>query len=252
MLLTEVFNLDGNFRKYFEVVPATTPALLEAAYRIRHDVYCRELGFEPVRESGLETDAFDAHALHCLLRHVGNDEFVGCVRLVQVPPGGGDFRLPMERVCAATLDRAVFAPLRADAAHVAEVSRLAVLSKYRRRKGEAGHAAAISDEDFGGRDRPRFPYIPVGLYLGMIRLAQRSDIRTLFVLTEERLAKHLGRLGVKTRAIGEPVEHRGPRIPATLDVGNVVRGFNRFVRPLYEVISADVDRGLAAPCPAEP
>jgi N-acyl amino acid synthase of PEP-CTERM/exosortase system len=246
MLLTEMFNLDANFKKYFEVVPATTERLREEAYRIRHDVYCEELEYETARGDGLETDRFDAHALHCLLRHVPNGDYVGCVRLVLVPPGQEGFLLPMEDVCKETLNRALFDPLRKDAAHVAEVSRLAVRAKYRRRKSDAGGPVAISEEDYGGKGEPRFPYIPVGLYLGMIRLAEHAAIRTLFVLTQERLARHLARLGVHTHPIGGEVEHRGPRVPATLDVATVVGGFNRFVRPLYAVIAADVDRGLAA------
>ena len=63
-------------------MPATTQALREECYRIRHDVYCRELGFEAVREDGMETDAYDPHSVHCLLRAHASDRLIGCIRLI--------------------------------------------------------------------------------------------------------------------------------------------------------------------------
>ena len=54
---------------------------------------------------------------------------------------------------------------------------------------------------FGTAERPRFPYLTVGLYLGTIALAREHDIKTLFVLTEPKLARHLARLGVVVRQI---------------------------------------------------
>src|SRR5690606_32062710 len=46
--------------------PDDTPALLEASYRLRYQVYCRERGFLPAEcyPDEIETDAFDAHAVH--------------------------------------------------------------------------------------------------------------------------------------------------------------------------------------------
>jgi N-acyl amino acid synthase of PEP-CTERM/exosortase system len=117
-----------------------------------------------------------------------------------------------------------------------------VIRQYRRRKGEAARPGGdIDDNDFGTPDRPRFPYIPVGLYLGMIAQARRHGIETLFVLTEPRLANHLSRLGVRITRIGGAVEHRGARVPSMLRVNDVIDGFGAFVRPLFDVIAGEVD-----------
>ncbi len=52
MYIPQFLDLRAGFSKYLSVVPATTQALRDECYRIRHDVYCRELGFEAVREDG--------------------------------------------------------------------------------------------------------------------------------------------------------------------------------------------------------
>jgi N-acyl amino acid synthase of PEP-CTERM/exosortase system len=73
----------------------------------RHDVYCKELAYEPMRPDSMETDAYDAHSAHCLLRSKANDEYVGCIRLVFARP---DDPLPVEQLCAATIDRTLVDP----------------------------------------------------------------------------------------------------------------------------------------------
>lgn len=244
MFLLDFINLAGNFTKYFEVVPALTPELKNEVYHIRHAVYCEELGFESPRQDGMETDEYDAQSLHVLLRNVNNGDWVGCVRLVLARADDPQQPLPFEKYCASSLDRRIVDPAKLPRERVAEVSRLAVLARYRKRKGEQRTPVAISDRDFGTPEQPRFPYIPVGLYLGMIDLAQRHGLEHLFVLTEPRLARHLAALGVKIRRIGEGVDHRGHRVPSTMNVSGIIRGLSFFVRPLYETISAQVAQGL--------
>ncbi len=157
MYLPDFLNLGIGFQKYFAAVPAVTDELKRAAYRIRHDVYCRDLAYEPVRPDGMETDAYDSHSLQCLLRSKANDEYVGCIRLILARADDPSSLLPIERLCAQTIDRTIVDPLRLPRHTIAEVSRLAVISRYRRRKGEASRPAGITDNDFGTPDRPRFP-----------------------------------------------------------------------------------------------
>ena len=106
----------------------------------------------------------------------------------------------MERTCAETIDRNVVDPVAIDGRRIGEISRLAIVSEFRRRNGEKHTAIAVSEADFGALDLPRFPYIQVALYLGTIALAKRSGIETLFVLTEPRLSSHFSKLGRANRA----------------------------------------------------
>ena len=241
MYLPEFLNLGAGFEKYFSAQAATDEQQRRAVYRIRHEVYCDELGYEPSRPDRLEKDAFDDRALHCLLRSVANDEFVGCVRLVLADPRDRSARLPFETLCAATLDRRVVDPDALPRNTIAEVSRLAVVSRYRRRSGERRTPLPLSERDFGTPDRPRFPYLAVGLYLAMIAQARRHGLETLFMLTEHRLARQLTRLGVHLQQIGPPVEHRGLRYPSMMSVHEIIDGLNFFLRPMFAVIASEID-----------
>lgn len=241
MYLPEFLNLGAGFSRYFQVLPALDDDLRRSVFRIRHAVYCEELGYEPAREDGMESDEFDARAAHCVLQSATSREFVGCVRLVMTDADDPLSPLPFERLCAATIDRSIVDPMRLDRRKIAEVSRLAVVSRYRRRKGERKVPLGIDESDFGTPDRPRFPYIAAGLYLGMIAQARRHGIETLFMLTERRLAKQLSRLGVNVRKIGAPIEHRGIRYPSMMSVQEVIDGLSFFVRPLFAVIAGEME-----------
>lgn len=244
MPLFERFNLGYGFRKYFEIAAATNETLRDDVYRIRHEVYCEELQFEPERPDRRETDEFDPHSLHCLIRTSNQPtQLVGCTRLVLANPNDPAALLPFERTCAHTLDRSIIDPAKLPRERIAEVSRLAVRATYRRRKGETKAPVTISDEDFGNSERPRFPYIPIGLYLGAVALAARSGIDTLFVLTEPRLASHFSKLGVEIRQIGGPVEHRGTRIPSMMDVPSIIKGMRFIVKPIWRVVQEEIERG---------
>ncbi len=251
MHLPEFLNLGAGFRKYFQAIPALDEDLRRSAYRIRHAVYCEELGYEPVRDDGLETDEFDARSVHCLLRTLGGD-FVGCIRLVLTDAGNPSSPLPFERLCATALDRTIVDPARLDRSRIAEVSRLAVVSRYRRRRGEQKVPVAINESDFGTPERPRFPYLAMGLYLGMLAQARHHGVETLFMLTDRRLAKQLSRLGASMRTIGTPIQHRGERYPSMMNVQEVIDGLTFFIRPLFAVIAAEMEAGYrTAQSPAE-
>lgn len=247
MQLFERFNLGYGFRKYFRIDAALDDGLRNDVYRIRHEVYCEELKFEPERPDRREIDHHDAHSLHCLLRTVEEPHIpVGCTRLVLTNSDDRDSPLPFEKACAATLDRSIIDPAKLPRDRIAEVSRLAVRANYRRRKGENRSPVAIHDEDFGDSKQPRFPYIPIGLYLGAISLAAHRNIDTLFVLTEPRLATHFARLGVDITQIGGPISHRGTRMPSMMNVPSIISGMRLIMRPLWRAVDEEVSRSLGS------
>ena len=251
MSLLDRFSLGEGFKKYFEVAAAFSDDLRNDVYGIRHEVYCEELGFEPVRPDRREIDDNDRHSLHCLLRTSTEPRIlVGCNRLVMARPEDPAHPLPFEHACRATLDRSIIDPAREPRGASAEVSRLAVRAHYRRRKGETKTALALSEDDFGTKEQPRFPYIPIGLYLAVVALAKHEGIETLFMLTEPRLADHFAKLGVRITQIGGPVEHRGVRVPSMMDVNEVIAGLRFFVKPIWRVVVAEIDAGYAMGRPA--
>jgi N-acyl amino acid synthase of PEP-CTERM/exosortase system len=241
MLLPEIFNLGKSYKQFFELVPAYSDTLKDDVYRIRHQVYCEELAFEPPRPNRREFDDYDAQSLHLLIRSIRTGEFIGCTRIVLTRPADPFHPLPFEKACGATLDRSIVDPAQLPRAAIAEVSRLAVVSQFRKRKGDVKKSVIpVSNSDFGTLLQPRFPYIPIALYLGTVELARLNKISTLFVLTEQRLASHFKKLGVNIKTIGAPVEHRGQRIPSMLNPDEIVKNLKLMVRPLYRVIATEV------------
>lgn len=244
MPISKISDLGNAFKQYFEIVPAFSDALKDEVYRVRHRVYCEDLGFEPVRPDRRETDEHDSNSLHLLIRSIKTNEFVGCTRVVRPRTGDRHYLLPFEQNCAAVLDRSIVDPAKLPRHRIAEVSRLAVVSGYRRRKGEENSAVGISNKDFGTAQLPRFPYLPISLYLGTTELARRYGIDTLFVLTEDRLASHFKKLGFQLQFIGTPVEHHGKRTPSMMSVSGIIGNIRSILRPLYHTIVADIEMHL--------
>ena len=240
-------NLATRFQELFELVPAFDEPSLDQVARIRHDVYCRDLGWEPLREDGRETDEFDGHSLHCLLRQRVSGEPVGCSRLILTRPRDPFYALPFERSCKEVIDRSIVDPAKLPRQTIGEVSRLAVMSAYRQRRGEASGAVSATDGDFDAHGpNTRFPFVPVSLYLGAAAIALRVGVEQVFVVTEPRLADHFVRIGFDIQVIGGAIEHRGSRVPSMLRTSKVVSGLRPMIRPMYDVIQAAVDEAFHA------
>lgn len=235
-------SLGESFNEYFELLPALDDASREEVFRIRYEVYCRDLGWEPLRADGLERDVFDEHSVHCLLRHRTSGEPVGCTRLILADETHPGELLPVESSCAEVLDRSIIDPAALPRRTVAEVSRLAVMRNFRQRKGESQAAVAMSDEDFQPRGpQSRFPFIPVGLYFGAAAIARKLGREHVLVLTEPRLATHFSRIGFNIQPIGGLIEHRGLRAPSLFLTSQFAPSLRPMIRPLYEEIERSVD-----------
>ena len=240
MFLPEIFNLGKGFKQYFEIVPALSDALKDEVYRLRHQVYCVDLAFEPERPDKRERDDYDAQSLHVLIRSVQVGDFIGCTRIVGTRPEDRHQPLPFEKSCAATLDRAIVDPAKLPRDTIGEISRLAVVARFRKRKGEAQTPQGIADKTYGTWKHPRFPYISAGLFFGVIEIARLNGIDTLFMLTEPREVSSINRLGARCQIIGGPVEHRGKRVPSRVSTGRVDKDVNFLVRSLYRTVAAEV------------
>ena len=73
----------------YSLLLSTDAALIEAAQRLRHDVFSSEPGFALSgngRLTGLDADRFDEHCDHLLVREDASGELVGCYRML--PPSG--------------------------------------------------------------------------------------------------------------------------------------------------------------------
>lgn len=239
------------FNRYFTIAPALCDELRNEVFHIRHEVYAREFGFEPLRADAKETDTYDRHSLHCIVKTADeNNQLVGCARIVMPDPDAPDTPLPFEIACRDTLDRSIIDPAKLPRHRIAEVSRLAVMSDFRRRKGEKLSAdVTFNDQDFGGAGVSRFPNIPLSLYSAAVLMAQRQDIEYLFVLTEPRLSKHFAKFGVNITPIGEPIDFHGIRVPSVMRVAEIYPGLRTLFRPIWRAIEKQLDVAYAAELP---
>jgi putative hemolysin len=71
----------------YSLLLSTDPVHIEAAQRLRYDVFSSEPGFALTgRDAGLDVDRFDQYCDHLLVREENSGELVGCYRML--PPHG--------------------------------------------------------------------------------------------------------------------------------------------------------------------
>jgi putative hemolysin len=73
----------------YTLLLSTDPGLIEAAQRLRHDVFTSEPGFAfkgDGHSAGLDADRFDEYCDHLLVREDNSGDLVGCYRMLP-PPG---------------------------------------------------------------------------------------------------------------------------------------------------------------------
>ncbi len=203
---------------------------MDDAAQIRHSVFCEEKGWETVRGEGRETDPYDPHSVPIVLKLRSDGRAIACIRLIS----GTNHALPIEAITNATVSR--------NRRNVAEVSRLAVISDFRKRKKENGtvHVDGYFDPTGG-----RFPYIPVGIYLGMMRAAQICGIEDLYFLVDPALFRSLSRLGASPKIIGDPVQYRGRRLPCYISVSDTVGNLPWWSRSVWKRVRAQMDEDSA-------
>ena len=219
------------------LIPALDQTTRNQVYAVRHEVYCEEQRFEPLRADRRELDKYDRHSLHCLARIANDRTPVGCIRLVLPCPEAPEEPLPFESICQLRLDRSSAQLGRRRRHRIAEISRFAIRREYRRRASERYNIL------FNGKRPKGFPRcsdIPTALYLGSIALAESQGIDTLFFLSEPHLPRFFSRLGSAITPIGNPVQHHGLRIPSSLDVRHFLASMNPAFSPIWQAIRNEI------------
>ncbi|MEO3757141.1 GNAT family N-acyltransferase [Mycobacterium sp. B14F4] len=81
--------IDHGQAPHYTLLLSTDAALIDAAQRLRHDVFTSEPGFAFTADdhaAGRDADRFDEHCDHLLVREDTSGELVGCYRML--PPAG--------------------------------------------------------------------------------------------------------------------------------------------------------------------
>lgn len=199
------------FQKKYAVHVADTVELVREAYKLRHQVYCLERGYEP-GDGGLETDAFDPHSQHAVVSERDSGTVVGTIRLI-LPVPGVRRSLPAQQVCAAGMLDAL--PLRT----TAEVSRFAV-SKERR-----------------GSDAMADSLLRLGLVQGAVRMSRDLGVTHWCAVMERSLLRLLRSTAIHFSPVGPCVEYHGLRQPAVANLGAMLARMERDQPQLWEFIT---------------
>lgn len=229
-------NICEYFQQHFIIKIADSKLLLEEVYRIRYDVYCEELKYEPKEffTDQQEKDLFDQRSIHCLLQHRNSQLYAGCVRLVFPELKQPQLSLPFEKVCHNIQDNSQFPP-----SSYAEVSRLAVRSQFRRRAGEAqtsGGLLLFDEQNIISTGKRKFPLIALSLYLSATSIALLAGMERVFVLMEPCLARQLQHFGFVFTKIGEQVLYHGKRAPYQITKKDLFEHLPLDIKDLLEMI----------------
>ena len=231
-------SLDSYFQSYFDVLFANTPELLEQAHRIRYDVYCREFHYEREEDcpGGIERDEYDKHSLHVLVAHKTTKVGAGCVRMVQPPADDPDFLLPMELHCGHTLNHPERHPQRIPRHSLAEISRLAVHTSFRRRLGESESPFGALSYELDQQERRSFPMVSLALFAGATALLALARRPHMFVMMEPRLARRLQGLGFPFVQVGERMDYHGVRAAYHVTIDECLESWGDTMLQMYHLI----------------
>jgi N-acyl amino acid synthase of PEP-CTERM/exosortase system len=242
----EVETITTHFDRFLEPIIASNQDDVESVYKIRHSVYCDELKFEAPKPSGMETDEYDEYSIFGLIKHRPTDRYTGCVRIVA--PTCDDQLLPIEKYCSHSYAKSDIKPSDFKRTEISEISRLAVLSYFRRRKAdkfEGAATGAIDQETFSTEELRCFPFISVGLYLTAAAIAIDNGCDHCFVMMEPRLARSMALIGIKFKQLGEPVEYHGLRAPYYIDGKIFLQNLSPGFKALNQAIEKSIRPQLA-------
>ncbi len=239
-------SLREQFYKFFKILPANTEPLLREVYHLRFQVYCLETGFESkedcqyIIENGqeiwLEKDKYDRRAVHYLVQHRRTGLYAATVRLVLPDHRNINTPFPIENHC--NLEFPVKNPkIRR---HLAEISRFAVSREFKKRQGEKGTLAGISDSTevyLEPEERRILPHMAVGLFAAIGKMSCENDITHWYAVMEPALLRLLRLFGIRFIPIGDDVDYHGLRRPCLAEFSKVLASIRNVNPDVWDFVT---------------
>ena len=215
----------------FISLDADTPELQTKTFRIRHQVYCLEKGYEDPANfpNGLETDLFDSHSAHILLEHRPSGEGVGATRLVLPMKVRSEWSFPLQMVCAQNrISTSRWFPIE----ETAEVSRLCISKRVRTDQNIQSEAKAC------GAGHAALDMI-LGLMEGIVRRSAAAGVTHLCAAMEPSLLRLLSRLSIYWRPFGPLLDYHGKRQPCWQNLFVLLERVYREQKEIWRRLTAD-------------
>jgi len=232
------------YHEFFSLKLADTDELRKEVFRLRYNVYCRELAWEDPRKfpDKLEQDIYDSASRHCLLIHKRSGLFAGTVRMVMTHEPVLDPPIPLISHCDGKLFDVSLRPDRMKLGSYGEISRLALCEQFRKRASEHkspdGHGEHLFE--WTQTERRRFPHIALGLYLGASAVGLADGATGVYAMMEPRLARHLRFAGIRFEQVGEPISFRGLRAPYFISRSLLFKHLSKPLKKLLYAIAEEL------------
>ncbi|MGH8762133.1 MAG: PEP-CTERM/exosortase system-associated acyltransferase [Nitrosospira sp.] len=229
------------FNEYFEIIDARSPDLLRNVFHLRYRVYCieqRAPGFDASNyPTEMESDDYDRHSSHILLRHRPSGEFVGTARLILPDPLDPKKLLPTEQ--HTQFDTTLIDASKLSRQNTGEISRLVVVRRFSRRRDELLHAIGngMVVEKWTPTKQRRFPHPMLALAVGIIRMSVEHNITHWFSVMEPALNRLLGLYGLQLDPIGPIINHHGLRRPHYVDLVEMLDRMHKNHTQYWELVT---------------
>jgi N-acyl amino acid synthase of PEP-CTERM/exosortase system len=226
------------FQRDFQIKRAVSSNEQQQSYRLRHQVYCEELGFEPTNANAIEQDHYDQRSAHYLLQHRQSRSLAGTMRMVYCRQP--DDKLPLTRYLSAGFIKPDLSPDAFALDSVCELSRLALASDFRRQ--QLNHNPALSQVNplQVTQSNSHYRYLAAGLYLAALEQAFNEGISHAYALVAPALARMLNRVGFQFQQISNAIELNGSRAAYYLDVNSSLHTLCDDYKLLRQVLAAQL------------
>ncbi|GGX98321.1 hypothetical protein GCM10007160_27320 [Litchfieldella qijiaojingensis] len=239
-------NLFSRFSQHFRFRLALSEEERTLAFKVRYDVFLRELNYRALLEEPIEhqeIDAYDKKSFLCLVEHRRTRLIAGCMRVV-IPHEEAVYPLnvlPLEYHCGNSLTHPSLHPKKLPRKQICEVSRLAVPSHFRRRlEKDDTPPEEWEGIDFTEEEIKIFPIIGVSLFLTATALIGILDRPHVFAMMEPRFARLLALSGLRFQQVGTLMDYQGPRAAYYIDQRQARRDMSSQLRDLYHHIESEL------------
>jgi N-acyl amino acid synthase of PEP-CTERM/exosortase system len=227
------------FHEYFEIIDANSQELLHEAFRVRYQVLCvdqRAPGFQASGHGeGMESDGYDRHSSHILLRHRPSNKFVGTARLILPDPLDPEKLLPTERYMQ--LDSTLLDMAKLPRQNLAETSRLHIVRGLRRRREDVESENGIVVVDNKTKIPRRFPHPLLALVVGLVRMSATHNITYWLSVMDPALNRLLSLYGLQHDPVGPVTEYYGQRRPYYADLNNMLDRMYESHNEIWELLT---------------
>jgi N-acyl amino acid synthase of PEP-CTERM/exosortase system len=212
--------ISDTYYRWFEIIPADTPALREEAYRLRYQVYCREHPYENPDEhpQQMELDAYDCRSMHSLIIDRENGLAIGTVRIILPELNSPEASLPVQQICRHSL------PIECPMSSTVEISRFAI-SKEMRKMVEGHPSKELKCS------------VVLGLMKATVQMSLEYGVTDWLAVMEPALLRLLSRFAIYFAPIGPLIEYHGFRQPCHANVRKMLEAIRQKNFTLWEFLT---------------